>query len=136
MFVRQSLSRIHRSPRQSVQPSVHRSHPCLEPLEARCLLTINEFPTPTPGSSPYFITAGPDGNLWFTENQANKIGQITSSGLIAEFPILPVSSHAFPTGITTGPDGNVWFTEDSTNKIGRIMPDGTHLTQFSIPSSG
>ena len=40
--------------------------------------TITEFPIPTPNSVPNAITAGPDGNLWFTENGANKIGQITN----------------------------------------------------------
>jgi virginiamycin B lyase len=102
------------------------SRPYLERLEERCLLTINEFSTPTPNSSPVIITAGPDGNVWCTENAANKIGQITSTGSITEFPILPVSSHANPWGITEGPDGNLWFAESGANKIGRIMPDGTY----------
>jgi streptogramin lyase len=104
-------------------------------LEQRCLLSINEVPTPTPNSQPFSITAGPDGNVWFTEQSANKIGQITPGGAISEFPILPVTSNAQPTGITTGADGSLWFTESNANKIGRIMPDGTHLTEFSIPSS-
>jgi streptogramin lyase len=105
-------------------------------LEQRCLLTINEFPTPTPGSNPLSITAGPDGNVWFTEgSRTNKIGQITPEGTISEFPILPITSNAGPVGITTGPDSNLWFTESNSNKIGRIMPDGTHLMEFSIPSS-
>jgi virginiamycin B lyase len=122
--------------RQSVQKrSAHQSRPCLERLEERCLLTINEFPTPTPGSNPYFITTGPDGNLWFTEHSANKIGQITPTGSISEFPLLPVTSNPSPTGITTGADGNLWFTESNTNKIGRIMPDGTHVTEFPVPTA-
>ena len=75
--------------------------PCLEHLEQRCLLSINEFPTPTPGSSPLSITSGPDGNVWFTEKAVNKIGQITPSGSVTEFPILPVTSNTNPTGITT-----------------------------------
>jgi hypothetical protein len=29
--------------------------------------TITEFPLPSAGSNPNGITAGPDGNLWFTE---------------------------------------------------------------------
>jgi len=33
-----------------------------------------EFPVPTAGSAPVGITAGPDGNLWFTEFYGNKIG--------------------------------------------------------------
>src|SRR5262249_25355942 len=128
------LSRIRsRSRRARQRPAVHCSHPRLEALEQRCLLSINEFPTPTPSSHPFSITAGPDGNVWFTENSVKKIGQITPRGSIAEFPIL-VTNNAMPTGITTGPDGNLWFTESNANQIGRIMPDGTHLTEFSIPS--
>ncbi len=39
--------------------------------------TITEFPTPTK-SAPIGITAGPDGNLWFTEENVSKIGRITT----------------------------------------------------------
>jgi streptogramin lyase len=41
--------------------------------------TITEFPTPTSLSFPKLITAGPDGNLWFTEFGGFKIGRITPS---------------------------------------------------------
>ena len=40
--------------------------------------TVTEFPVPSRGG-PEFITAGPDGNLWFTERAGNKIGRITMS---------------------------------------------------------
>ena len=38
---------------------------------------------------PFAITAGPDGNLWFTEACAHKIGRITadSPNEVTEFPI-------------------------------------------------
>ena len=36
--------------------------------------TITEFPLPTANSGPYGITAGPDGNLWFTEYMAIRSG--------------------------------------------------------------
>jgi virginiamycin B lyase len=32
---------------------------------------INEFPIPTANRRPLGITAGPDGNLWFTEANGN-----------------------------------------------------------------
>lgn len=79
---------------------------------------ITEFPIPTALSGPEGITAGPDGNLWFTEAAANKIGRITPDGSITEFPIPTAASR--PRKITAGPDGNLWFTESSGNKIGRI----------------
>jgi len=80
--------------------------------------TITEFPLPTPGSQPGVITAGPDGNLWFTEVDGNKIGRITPGGRISEFPLPTPGSQ--PGAITAGPDGNLWFTEVDGNKIGRI----------------
>jgi virginiamycin B lyase len=38
--------------------------------------TITEFPLPNPASGPSGITAGPDMNLWFAENNAKTIGAI------------------------------------------------------------
>jgi streptogramin lyase len=48
---------------------------------------ITEFALPGQGSQPYRITSGPDGNLWFTEYQGNKIGRITPAGQITEFAV-------------------------------------------------
>jgi len=81
------------------------------------------------------ITAGPDGNVWFLEDDAalavNKVGRITPAGDITEFPI-PDPLHLFhPTRITTGPDGSLWFS--AYNAIGRITLGGT-VTAFPIPS--
>ena len=82
---------------------------------------ISEFATPTPASQPEGMVAGPDGNLWFAELDASKIGEINpSTGAIAEFPTPTPNSE--PIGITTGPDGNLWFTEFSADKIGEINP--------------
>ena len=88
----------------------------------------------SPSAFPAYITAGPDGNLWFTEVNANKIGRITTDGVVTEFTagITPFSG---PTGITAGPDGNMWFTEQADSngnfggRIGRITPDGV-VTEF------
>src|SRR6185436_11779124 len=80
-------------------------------------VTITEYPVPTAGS-PQDITAGPDGNMWFTEIAGNKIGRITPAGVITEFPVPTAASK--PVGITAGPDGNLWFGEGDGNKIGRI----------------
>ena len=89
-----------------------------------------EFPIPTAGN-PQGIATGPDGNLWFTEAGANKIGRITQQGTITEFPIPTATS---PDGIAAGPDGNLWFTEAGADKIGRITPQGT-VTEFPIPTA-
>lgn len=105
---------------------------------------VTEFPLPNPGVSAQGITAGPDGNVWFTEPYARKIGVITPAGAITEFAVPGTTS--VPSDITAGPDGNVWFTVQfagnaqtrdqvtrAKNKIGRITPVGT-ITQFPIPN--
>jgi virginiamycin B lyase len=43
---------------------------------------LTEYTIPTPGGQPTSITAGPDGALWFTESGSNKIGRITTAGVI------------------------------------------------------
>ena len=72
---------------------------------------------------PAGITAGPDGNLWFTEAGRNRIGRITPAGVVTEFSA-GISAKSVPGGITAGPDGNLWFTEFGGDRIGRITPVG------------
>src|SRR6266567_1171871 len=95
--------------------------------------TITEFPIPTASTFPRGITAGPDGNLWFTEYSGNNIGRITPAGVVTgEFSI--PTGYSRPFGITAGPDGNLWFTEFNGNNIGRITPAGV-VTEFRIHTS-
>jgi streptogramin lyase len=82
------------------------------------------------GSDPYAITAGPDGNLWITEDVGNRIARVTPSGTVTEFSA-GISAGSSPEGIAKGPDGNLWFTEPFGNRIGRITPTGT-VTEFGL----
>ena len=50
---------------------------------------ITEFPIPTPDSGPRALSAGPDGNVWFSEFNTAKIGRITPQGKITEFTLAP-----------------------------------------------
>jgi streptogramin lyase len=108
----------------------------VERLEDRCLLSvgINEFAGATPGGWQRDITAGPDGNIWFTEENANKIGRLSPLGDLTEFTIPTPNSG--PLGITAGPDGNIWFTEHFADQIGRIGPNGGGLVEFAVPTPG
>jgi len=82
----------------------------------------------TPMSMPAFITAGADGNMWFTQEGSGEIGRITTAGVVSEFKVPGMTPD--PDGIAAGPDGNVWFSVRWQNAIGRIMPDGT-ITTFT-----
>jgi len=81
-------------------------------------------------SSPYSIVVGPDKNLWFTEIGGEKVGRITTSGVIKQFPIPKAQSLI---GIASGPDGNLWFTDQLTGKVGHISTAGKDIKEFELP---
>ncbi len=92
------------------------------------------------GASLEGITTGPDGNLWFTENGVDRIGNVSPDlTTINEFST-GISAGAHPAGIALGADGNLWFTESGATptmggqtvpKIGRITTGGT-VTEFPL----
>jgi streptogramin lyase len=98
-------------------------------------MTAFPLPTATGFDNAYglFILTGPDGNIWFSEQTANKIGKITPSGTITEYNI--PTPYSLPQGATSGPDGNLWFTEYFSGKIARITPQGS-ITEFRVPAPG
>jgi DNA-binding beta-propeller fold protein YncE len=95
---------------------------------------ITEYEVPTANAGPYGIAAGPDGNLWFTELNSNKISKLSpATGEITEYA-LP-TDNVGPYGIAAGPDGNLWFTESAQNKIGHISPSTGETTEYLIPTT-
>jgi streptogramin lyase len=89
-----------------------------------------EFPIPTAAGNPQGIALGGDGNLWFVETAANKIGRITTTGAVTEFSTGLTASSGLAR-IALGPDGNMWFTESGTGKAGSITPSGT-IAEYPI----
>ena len=106
----------------ALEPRGHTSRPPAQ---------ITLYAIPTRDSNPGSITAGPDGNLWFTETNANKVAKVTVSGTFTEYSIPTPASG--PRGIATGPDGNLWLTEDLANKIAKVTTSGA-ITEYSIPT--
>lgn len=92
-------------------------------------INVTEYPIPTPNSGAAAITVGPDEALWFTE-KAGKIGRITTSGVITEYPVPTSSSppHGPSGGLVAGPDGALWYTE--FDYIGRISTTGA-VTEYT-----
>jgi virginiamycin B lyase len=91
---------------------------------------ISGFPLPDATTQMRSVAAGADGNLWFDEYfgamQTVKIGRITPTGTVTEFPVPEVEQ------LTSGPDGNIWFAEAALGRIGKIMPTGD-VTEFQLP---
>jgi streptogramin lyase len=79
------------------------------------------------------ITAGSDGNIWFTNwgSSGDFVGMITPTGSITEFP-LPFGTD--PSGIANGPDGNLWFAAYGSNTIDVMSTSGALLHQYPVAS--
>ena len=93
--------------------------PEIRQLEERVLLslTYTDFPIPlVQVVQPQGITTGPDGNLWFTENHANRIGRETPGGSLTEF--------ALPANVIS-PGRSHWArTETSGSRPCKNLPMG------------
>ncbi|MDA4896115.1 virginiamycin B lyase, partial [Streptomyces sp. MS2A] len=78
---------------------------------------ITEYTIPTESAGASIITSGIDGELWFTEYKAGKIGKITPQGKITEYALPP---GAAPFGIAAGCDDAMWYTDMAGHQIGRL----------------
>jgi sugar lactone lactonase YvrE len=113
---------------------------CVWPAAAAAAPSVTEFTGGvTAGFSangqPFGIAAGPDGNLWFTEeNSPGRVARITPAGVVTEFTggvTAGFSANGQPIGIAAGPDGNLWFTElNNPGRVARITPAGV-VTEFT-----
>ena len=85
---------------------------------------IREHKIPTPDSRPYIVVEGPDGNLWFCESRAAKIGCFDpDTGAFREFPLSDRDS--MPVGIARRRRRqSLVHRENKRNRIGRITVDG------------
>jgi virginiamycin B lyase len=95
------------------------------------------IPTPPAESGPAGIVVGSDGNLWFTQYDASRIGELTTSGTMpTPQPITP-TANAGPNGIASGPNSLLWFAETKISKIGQVTLSSTPplLTEFAMPNA-
>jgi streptogramin lyase len=83
----------------------------------------------TSGNGAWGVASGPDGNVWFTEDNNNAVARVTPDGEVTEFSA--GLTKGCPKGIAPGPDGNLWVAESSGGgAIARITPDGD-VTEFT-----
>jgi streptogramin lyase len=97
---------------------------------------ITEFPLPTANSVPDSIVfLGADGNFWFVERNAGKIGRMSPNGMVDEFGL--TVEGQYPVSLTIGPDDALWFTGSHYTDffVGRMTQTGS-VTNTWQPASG
>jgi len=96
-------------------------------------IRFDEFDIPSP-SQPGWLTAGPDGQIWFTHQSTapSAISKLNVQG--AAFVQYTTSiTNTGPRGIAPGPDGNLWYSKQGG--IGRMQPNGT-VNEYGVPNGG
>src|SRR3954452_17051625 len=82
----------------------------------------------SPGGTPGFVAAGPDGNVWFTDNGSTPaIGEVNArTGAITEWSVALNGGNAgrSPGTIAAGPNGNLWFAD--------AVPASPAIGEFSL----
>jgi virginiamycin B lyase len=93
---------------------------------------IREFVVPTKNALPHDPGVAPDGALWVTEMNANKLARLDpASGTFREYRI-PIPRSG-PHGLVVDGTGNVWFTANQRGYIGRLNPRSGAVTEFPMP---
>jgi virginiamycin B lyase len=94
-------------------------------------LAIREFAVPA-GSHPHDVSPATDGGIWYTAQNAGKLGHLDpASGAIREIVLGPGSA---PHGVITGPDGAPWITDGGQNAIVRVDPATDEVRVFPLPA--
>ena len=74
----------------------------------------------SPSAQPRSIIAGPDGDLWFTEENLRRLGRITTAGVVTEYP-LTLANAGRPAEIARGPNRTLWITTAAGNQVARVL---------------
>jgi streptogramin lyase len=105
------------------------------PDSVRAISTAGVFSAPTyvgTNSGPHGITAGPDGNLWYTYALGNAIGRVIPA--TGENAYSTNNDINYPWSIATGPDNNLWFTNRLGNSVQSIDTNGSLHPPYTSPS--
>jgi virginiamycin B lyase len=95
-------------------------------------VSIHEWDVPTKGAHPHDPAVGNNGDLWFTEQMANKLGRFDpASQKFREYPV--PGENAGPHGLVSDAEGNIWFTANFGGYIGKLDPQTGKVTQYKMP---
>jgi virginiamycin B lyase len=101
--------------------------------------SFTEIATKTANAQPWGIAGGSNGNYWYTEKAAAKIGTVLASSFTvsSQTEYAVPWSPSSPNEITSGtvPQNTLYFTDPAKNAIGGITTSGVFSGPFVIPTA-
>ncbi|MCW2986696.1 MAG: hypothetical protein JWR63_4266 [Conexibacter sp.] len=99
--------------------------------------TITNYPIPV-ASTPYGMTTGPDGKIWFVDSGnagPASIGRMTTAGAITAADIIRFPDSTLGGTATLGADGNMWVQQDShLAKVPVAATQTSDITSYTLSS--
>ncbi|GCE24846.1 hypothetical protein KDA_03300 [Dictyobacter alpinus] len=89
-------------------------------------------------SAPNELVMDQQGNIWFTEMNADSIGKLeVKTGRFTHYPLSNPRTvqKLSPYGITLDKNGTIWFTQSGESKLGRLDPSTGAIHVYTPPAS-
>ena len=95
---------------------------------------MRTWDVPSPGALPHDPAVDPQGNVWFTLQQAGQLARFTPD--TQEWKLFKVpTANSGPHGLVSDAKGNIWFTENYAGKIGRLDPKSSLVKEYAAPTA-
>jgi virginiamycin B lyase len=92
---------------------------------------VQEYDVPS-GSHPHDVAVASDGTVWYTAQNAGKLGHLDpESGRVDE---VELGDGSAPHGVIVGPDGAPWITDGGLNAIVRVDSSTREVRRFPLPA--
>lgn len=86
------------------------------------------YKIPSGDSDPYMLVLNAEGDVWFTERRAGKLGKLErTSGRITEYPI-----GEKPHALSLDKRGNIWVTRKVADRLARFDPGTGQVTELLL----
>ena len=95
---------------------------------------MRTWDVPSPGALPHDPAVDPQGNIWFTLQQAGQIARFLPE--TQEWKLFRVpTANSGPHGLVSDTKGYIWFTENYAGKIGRLDPKSSLVKEYTAPTA-
>jgi len=95
---------------------------------------MRTWDVPLAGALPHDPAVDPQGNVWFTLQEAGQLARFNPD--MQEWKLFKVpTENSGPHGLVADAKGNIWFTENYAGKIGRLDPKSSLVAEYDAPTA-